>query len=79
MNKHEVFLVSYDLKHSTRFRAILVPAMRDTENKNINYVMNELANSFKSKEIKFNEIISTAVSYELLLTDDFIKMIKEKY
>jgi len=79
MNKHEVFLVSYDLKYSTRFKAILVPAMRETEDKNIDYVLHEIANTFKTKKIGFNQIISTAVSYELLLTDDFIKMIKEKY
>ncbi|MCT7536422.1 hypothetical protein [Aliarcobacter butzleri] len=79
MNKHEVFLVSYDLKHSTRFKAILVPAMRETEDKNIDYVLHKLANTFRAKDVGFNQIISTAVSYELLLTDDFIKMIKEKY
>ncbi|MDD3008404.1 MAG: hypothetical protein PHQ70_05995 [Arcobacter sp.] len=67
------------MKYSTRFKAILVPSMRETEDKNIDYVLHELAKTFKTKKIGFNQIISTAVSYELLLTDDFIKMIKEKY
>lgn len=44
------FFVS-DLKYSTRFKAILVPSMRETEDKNIDYVLHELAKTFKTKKL----------------------------
>ena len=47
MKKQQVFVVTYDLTYASRYKTILVPALANSEDRNVRYVHEQLANSFK--------------------------------